>query len=179
MAHAQKPDFLFPRNGRVHLNRWGRHFSRLLAVEVCASAWVMLDILCSEVAWEYWLPTPFTSFPFTCPPVLHRVPPGSERALPHTTFVPRALRSLSELPYKRRACQTSTPSTFTLGSVTCDPKQKRCLRNNIVVTVTMLLAGRSRGFGGERFASHLQNIQADYGITQPPIRCVKDKAVPL
>jgi len=38
MAHAQKPDFIFPRNGRVHLNRWGRQFSRLLAAEVCASA---------------------------------------------------------------------------------------------------------------------------------------------
>ena len=35
----------------------------------------------SEVAWEYWLPTPFASFPFTSPPVRHRVPPGSERAL--------------------------------------------------------------------------------------------------
>jgi len=23
MAHAQKPDFVFARNGRVHLNRWG------------------------------------------------------------------------------------------------------------------------------------------------------------
>ena len=30
---------------------------------------------------EYWLPTPFASFPFTSPPVRHRVPPGSERAL--------------------------------------------------------------------------------------------------
>ena len=81
MAHAQKPDFVFPRNGRVHLNRWGRQFSRLLAAEVCASAWVMLDRPRSEVAWEYWLPTPFASFPFTSPPVRHRVPPGSERAL--------------------------------------------------------------------------------------------------
>ena len=81
MAHAQKPDFVFPRNGRVHLNRWGRQFSRLLVADVCASAWVMLDTPCSEVAWEYWLPTPFASFPFTSPPVLHRVPPGSERAL--------------------------------------------------------------------------------------------------
>jgi len=35
MAHAQKPDFVFRRNGRVHLNRWGRQFSRLLAAEVC------------------------------------------------------------------------------------------------------------------------------------------------
>ena len=37
MAHAQEPDFVFPRNGRVHSNRWGRQFSRLLAAEVCAS----------------------------------------------------------------------------------------------------------------------------------------------
>ena len=81
MAHAQKPDFVFPRNGRVHLNRWGRQFSWLLAAKVCTSAWVMLDRPCSEVAWEYWLPTPFASFPFTSPPVRHRVPPGSEWAL--------------------------------------------------------------------------------------------------
>jgi len=68
MAHAQKPDFVFRRNGRVHLKR--RQFSRLLAAEVCASAVVMLDTPRSEVVWEYWLPTPFASFPFTpSPPV--------------------------------------------------------------------------------------------------------------
>ena len=82
MAHAQKPHFVFPRNGRVHLNRWGRQFTRLLAAEVCASVWVMLDRPGSEMAWEYWLPTPFASFPFTSPPVRHRVTPCSERALP-------------------------------------------------------------------------------------------------
>ena len=38
MAHAQKPDFVFQRNGRVHLNRRGSQFSRLLAVEECGSA---------------------------------------------------------------------------------------------------------------------------------------------
>jgi len=43
MAHAQKPDFVFRRNGRVHLNRRGRQFSQLLAAGVCASAVVMLD----------------------------------------------------------------------------------------------------------------------------------------
>ena len=52
MAHAQKPDFVFRRNGRVHLNRKGRQFSRLLAAEVCASAVVMLDTPCSEVVWR-------------------------------------------------------------------------------------------------------------------------------
>ena len=36
-------------NGRVHLNRRGRQFSRLLAAEVCASAVVMLDTQYSDV----------------------------------------------------------------------------------------------------------------------------------
>jgi hypothetical protein len=74
MAHAQRWDFVFRGNGRVHLNRRGRQFSRLLATEVCASAVVMLDVPCSEVVWRVWLPTPFASFPFTSPPVRHRVP---------------------------------------------------------------------------------------------------------
>jgi len=52
MTHAQKPDFVFRRNGQVHLNRRGRQFSRLLAAEVCASAVVMLDTSCSEVVWR-------------------------------------------------------------------------------------------------------------------------------
>ena len=52
MAHAQKPEFVFRRNGRVHLNRRGRQFSRLLAAELCASAVVMLDTPCSEVVWR-------------------------------------------------------------------------------------------------------------------------------
>jgi len=52
MAHAQKPDFVFRRNRRVHLNWRGRQFSRLLVAEVCASAVVMLDTTCSEVVWR-------------------------------------------------------------------------------------------------------------------------------
>jgi len=51
MAHAQKPDFVFRRNGRVHLNWRGRQFSRLLAAEVCASAVVILETPCSEEVW--------------------------------------------------------------------------------------------------------------------------------
>jgi len=50
MAHEQKPEFVFPRNGRVHLNQLGGQFSRLLAAELYASALVMLDIPRSEVA---------------------------------------------------------------------------------------------------------------------------------
>jgi hypothetical protein len=49
MAQAQKPYFVFRRKGRVHLNRRGRQFSRLLAAEVSASAVIMLDTPCFEV----------------------------------------------------------------------------------------------------------------------------------
>ena len=52
MAHAQKPDFVFRRHGRVHLNRRGRQFIRLPAAEMCASAVVMLDTPCSEAVWR-------------------------------------------------------------------------------------------------------------------------------
>ena len=81
MAHAQKPDFVFRLNGRVHFNRRGSQFSWLLAAEACGSALVMLDTSRSEGVWEYWLPIPFASFPFTSPPVRHRVPPHSERSI--------------------------------------------------------------------------------------------------
>ena len=70
MAHAQKPDFVFQRKGRVHLYRRGCQFSRLL------------DRPCSDTVQDCWLPTPFASFPFTSPPVLRRVPPDSVSTLP-------------------------------------------------------------------------------------------------
>jgi len=63
MAHAQKPDFVFRRNGRVHLNRRGRQFSRLLEAEVCASAVVMLDTSCSEVVWMVMITHSIRQFP--------------------------------------------------------------------------------------------------------------------
>jgi hypothetical protein len=64
MAHAQKPDFVFRRNGRVHLNRQGRQFSRLVAAEVCASSVVMLD-------------TPVSlSLPHPCVTMCHHISTG-------------------------------------------------------------------------------------------------------
>ena len=82
LAYAQKTDFVFRRKRRAHLNRRGRQFSRLLAAEVYASAVVMLDTPCSVVVWMYWVPTPFASFPFTSPPLRHRVPSGFNWTLP-------------------------------------------------------------------------------------------------
>ena len=67
MAHAQKPDFVFRRNGRVYLNRQGRQFSRLLAAEVCASAVVMLDTPCSEVVWRVLATISIRHFPLHFP----------------------------------------------------------------------------------------------------------------
>jgi hypothetical protein len=55
MAHAQKPYFVFRRNGRFHLNRRGRQFSRLLAGELCTSACRVCTVrasLCSAVMWR-------------------------------------------------------------------------------------------------------------------------------
>jgi len=63
MAHAQKPDFVLRRNGRVHLNRRGRQFNRLLAAEVCASTVVMLDTPCSEVVWRVLATHSISHFP--------------------------------------------------------------------------------------------------------------------
>jgi len=66
-SHAQKPDFVFRRNGRIHLNRRGRQFSRLLAAEVCASAVIMLDTPCSEVVWRVLATHSIRQFPLHFP----------------------------------------------------------------------------------------------------------------
>jgi len=72
MAHAQKPNFFFRQNGRVHLYRRGRQFSRLLTAEVCASAVVMLDTPCPEVAGRVLATRSIRQFPLH---FLYRVSP--------------------------------------------------------------------------------------------------------
>jgi len=67
MAHAQKPDFIFRRNGRVHLSRQGRQFSWLLAAEVYASAVVMLDTPISEEVWRVLATHSIRQFPLHFP----------------------------------------------------------------------------------------------------------------
>ena len=78
MAHAQKLDFVFRRNGPVYLNR--QLFSWLLAAEVCASAVVMLDTPCSEVEWRVLATHSIRQFPFhfplPCVTVCHHVSTG-------------------------------------------------------------------------------------------------------
>jgi hypothetical protein len=87
----------FRRNGWVHLNWRGSQFSRLLAAEVCASAWVLLDTPCSEVVWEYWLPTPFNIFPFTSPPMRHCVPSCFKQAVQKLCMIIIVRKSVSSM----------------------------------------------------------------------------------
>ena len=76
MAYAQKLDFVFRLNRWVHLNQWGHQFSRLLAPEVCASVVVMLVTPCSEVVLRVLATHSICQFPFTSPPMCHRISTG-------------------------------------------------------------------------------------------------------
>ena len=93
MAHVQKPDFVFRRNGRVHLNRRGRQFSRLLAAEVCTSAVVMLDTPCSEVMWRVLATHSIRQFPLHLPPRASRCAIAFQ--LDSTPSLQRAFTSVS------------------------------------------------------------------------------------
>ena len=73
----------FRRNGRVHLNRRGRQFSRLLAAEICASAVVMLDTPCSEVVWGVLATHSIRMFPLHFP---YRASPCAVRFLLNSTL---------------------------------------------------------------------------------------------
>ena len=90
MAHAQKPDSVFQRNGRVHLYRRGCQFSEYWLSWSAGrgrTIVVTLDGLFRVKLETAWLPTPFASFPFTSPPVRHRVPPDSVTTLPPRDLV--------------------------------------------------------------------------------------------
>ena len=67
MAHAQEPDFVFRRKGRVRFIRRERQFGRLLAAEVCASAVVTKDRPCSVVVWRALATHFIRQFPFHFP----------------------------------------------------------------------------------------------------------------
>ena len=79
MTQAQKPDLVFQRNGRAHLNwrGWGGSVhsttgSRGVRISGSNAGFTMF--------WgrlqDYWLHTPLACFPFTSPTVHHRVPSG-------------------------------------------------------------------------------------------------------
>jgi len=65
--YTRRNQTFFRRNGRVHLNRRWRQFSRLLAAEVCASAVVILDTPCSEAVWRVLATHSIRQFPLHFP----------------------------------------------------------------------------------------------------------------
>ena len=87
MAHVQKPVFVSWPKGRVHLNRRGRGVSSVVYWQSsCAhqpAGFVLLVQACVLQSCDaYWLPTPFSCFPFTSPPLRHRVPSHFNWTLP-------------------------------------------------------------------------------------------------
>ena len=108
VAHAHKPDFVFRRNGRVHINRRGRRFSRLLAAEVCASAVIMLDTPCFGIVWRVLATHSIRQFPLHFPSraspcaITFQLESTTKRQLPYSTALPLQHRR----PYLR--CINST-----------------------------------------------------------------------
>jgi len=99
MAHAQKPDLVFQRKGRVHLNWRGVSVqsttgSRGVRISSSNGSNAGYTIFWGRVQ-DYWLPIPFDSFPFTSPPVRHGVPSGVNWALPVVIGVELRLQSRS------------------------------------------------------------------------------------
>ena len=85
MAHTQKPDLVFQRNGRVHLNWQGVSVqlttgSRDVCISGSNGSNAGYTMFWGRIQ-DYWLPTPLACFPFTSPTVHHRVPSGFNWAL--------------------------------------------------------------------------------------------------
>jgi hypothetical protein len=82
MAHAQKPDIVFRRNGRVHLNRRGASVqstagSRGVPISGSNAGYTMFRGSVKSTGYPLHLPVS----PFTSPPVRHLVPSHFNRTL--------------------------------------------------------------------------------------------------
>ena len=83
MAYAQKPDFVFRQNGRVHLNRQGASVqsttgSRGVRISGSNAGYTMFRVSVKGTGY----PLHSQVFPFTFPPVRHRVPSHFNWSLP-------------------------------------------------------------------------------------------------
>jgi hypothetical protein len=80
MAHTQKPDFVFRRNGRIHLNRQGASVQSTTgnrAVRISGSNAGYTMFLGSVKSTGYPLHSPvYPSLPFPCVTVCHHVSTG-------------------------------------------------------------------------------------------------------
>jgi NAD(P)H-dependent FMN reductase len=108
MAHTQKPGLVFQGNGRVHLNRRGSQFSRVLTVEECGSAGS------DCISWSW----------------IDRVLRCSGRALP--------THSIRLFPLHFPSCEPPCAITFqtdsTTAQITDSPKPRHLLRVAVLLT---------------------------------------------
>ena len=105
MAHAQEPDFVFRRNGRVHLNRRGTSVqsttgSRGVRISDSNAGYTMFRG--SVKSTGYPLHSPIT--PFTSPPVRHRVPSHFNWTLPRPTIIRWPLSAMSRVRPPASSC---------------------------------------------------------------------------
>ena len=132
MAHAQKQDFVFRRNGRVHLNRRWRQFSGL-ASEVYVSAVIMLDTPRSEVVWRVLATHSFASFPFLFPPVRRRVPSHFNWSLQRIATETTGKSSQNTTTRKTHTvCLNNTAKCWVLEKVKVDLKSDSIQNQSLV-----------------------------------------------
>jgi hypothetical protein len=128
MGHTQKPDFVFRRNGRVHLNQQGRQFSRLLAAKVRASAVVTLNTPRFEVVkgTGYPLHSPVSpSLPLPCVTMCHHVSTGLYQYKCHCVLQMK-LRTCTEIFH---ACTTIYLRCWYM-------EEKKSVTNTLTLTFT-------------------------------------------
>ena len=124
VAHSQKPDFVFRRNGRVHLNRRGASVqsttgSRGVRVSGSNAGYTMFRGSVKGIG--YPLHSPVS--PFTSPPVRHRVPSHFNWTLmldtPCSEVVWRVLATHSSRQFPRLFPSDASPFaiTFQLESI--------------------------------------------------------------
>jgi hypothetical protein len=158
MAHAQKPDFVFRRKGRVHLNRQGRQFNRLLAAKVCASAVVMLDTPCSEVVWGVLATHSIRQFPLYS---LSRTSPCA---------ITYQLDSTHSNNCALKGWTYYVPTVFLHIAINMNYNRNRNLYSS-VSAVTRLRAGWPGKRQKQVISPSLQSPEQLWGLITPPFIC--------
>jgi hypothetical protein len=158
MAHAQKPDFVFRRNGRVYLNRQGgRQFSRLLAAEVCASTLIVGSnaeytmFRGSEKSTGYPLHSPVSpSLPHTCVTVYHHISTGvchSNTGIVGSNRAPYLSVFVSMLPCDETTSRTAVQGVLQISTRKNTEKTRLCWKDE---TNHIIDAGRNGGYCRKR-----------------------------
>jgi hypothetical protein len=177
MAHEQKPDFVFRRNGRVHLNRRGRHFIRLLAAYMCSSPLIGSNAGCtmlrgSEKGTGYPLHSPVSlSLPLPCvtlyhhhvpcplPVLFHVLIPHSYSAILHKNYVSELHETVWEIAER---VSVTAGRTYSYHWVLVKITALRMWRNVSGSYTSNFQSNRRPAFSWYRYAPH-NNVSVNDG----------------